>query len=136
MDTSRLLAEYAKNPPNKYEMEDATVVYTERNRMCSETLQVFLRIGSKEIVQDFSFLGDMATFTTGVTSLFGESIVGLDVQVVLDMDISYIKELLECSEIAPNRKYASLFALLATKNAIHTYKQDGIEEDFSDILEK
>ena len=37
-------------------------------------------------------------------------------------------------EVSPRRKRAQVLALLATRNAIHTYLNDGKKDDFSDIL--
>jgi len=135
LDGSALLAGYAKEQTNKYEMENPSVRYVEKNRMCAETLEVFLKIGENNTIEQFSFFGDMAIFTTAVTSLFGESIEGTPIEEVLSYNINYIKSLLGQTEISPQRKYAANFALLATKNALHEYLRDGQSEDFSDVLE-
>lgn len=37
-------------------------------------------------------------------------------------------------QVSPRRKRAQVLALLATRNALHTYLQDGQKDDFSDIL--
>jgi len=37
-------------------------------------------------------------------------------------------------EVSPRRKRAQVLALLATRNAIHSYYNDGKKDDFSDIL--
>lgn len=37
-------------------------------------------------------------------------------------------------EVSPRRKRAQVLALLATRNALHTYLNDGKKDDFSDIL--
>jgi len=37
--------------------------------------------------------------------------------------------------VSPRRKRAQVLALLATRNAIHEYKKDGLKDDFSDVIE-
>jgi len=37
-------------------------------------------------------------------------------------------------EVSPRRRRAQVLALLATRNAIHAYLQDGQKDDFSDIM--
>ena len=37
-------------------------------------------------------------------------------------------------EVSPRRKRAQVLALLATRNALHTYLNDGKKDDFSDVL--
>lgn len=36
--------------------------------------------------------------------------------------------------VSPRRKRAQVLALLATRNALHEYLQDGKKDDFSDVL--
>lgn len=52
---SDLFLEYAKNPPNKGILEDATIRHFEENRSCGDSLEVFLKLDHKGTVLDFSF---------------------------------------------------------------------------------
>jgi hypothetical protein len=36
-------------------------------------------------------------------------------------------------EVSPRRRRASVFALLATRNAVHLYLKDGKEDSFEDV---
>lgn len=38
-------------------------------------------------------------------------------------------------KVSPKRKLAASLALLATRNALHKLRRDGIVDDFSDVLE-
>jgi hypothetical protein len=38
-------------------------------------------------------------------------------------------------EVSPRRKRAASIAILATRNAIHTYLKDGNKDTFDDIIE-
>ncbi|MCK9272517.1 iron-sulfur cluster assembly scaffold protein [Candidatus Gracilibacteria bacterium] len=132
MTNSNLIQEYSKNPPNKFKMEDFTVNHFDESRLCGDTLEVFLKIENNKIL-DFSFIGETSIITTACASIFGESIIGLDISEILKFDFDYIKNLV--GDISPRRKYGATLGILATHNAIHKYLKDGITEDFSDVIE-
>jgi len=46
---------YSKNPPNRFEKSDCTIKHFEENRVCGDSLEVFLDI-EDNIVKDFSFM--------------------------------------------------------------------------------
>jgi NifU-like protein involved in Fe-S cluster formation len=71
--------------------------------------------------------------TTASASIFWESIIGSNISEILEYNIDYIVSLIW--EISPKRKHAATLALLATRNAIHKYLNDGVSDDFSDVLE-
>jgi nitrogen fixation protein NifU and related proteins len=132
VDTNALIIEYSQNPLNKYIMEDATIRYREHNRICADVIEVFLKI-ENNILKDFSFDGYMSIVATACAAITGESLIGQDIRAILGYDDRYIQEIIG-DGISPRRKNASLIGLLAAKNAIHEYLQDGKKEDFSDIM--
>ena len=130
---SETFLEYAKNPPNKGILEGATVRYFEENRNCGDALTVFLKLDDAGTILDFSFEGNTAIVTTACTSIFGESIIGMNISEILTMDEETIREMIGF-QVSSRRKQASVLGLLATRNAIHTYRVDGVVDDFSDVL--
>ncbi len=132
MDTNALIIEYSQNPQNKYIMEDATIRYREHNRVCADVIEVFLKIQDSNLI-DFSFDGYMSIVATACASVTGEALLGQHIDTILTYDENYIQEIIG-DGISPRRKNASLIGLLAVKNAIHEYRNDGIREDFSDIM--
>lgn len=123
---------YSKNPFNKFEMENASVEHYEENELCWDALTIFLKIKDNNI-ENWSFIGDTAIITTACGSIMWESIIGMNINDVLKLEYNYIEELVE-QEISDRRKKASVLALLTTRNAIHKYLKDGIEDDFEDII--
>lgn len=113
-------------------MEDATIRYREHNRICADVIEVFLKIKNNTLI-DYSFDGYMSIVATACASITGESLIEQDINIILGYDECYIQEIIG-DGISPRRKNASLIGLLAVKNAIHEYKQDGTKEDFSDII--
>lgn len=130
---SETFLEYAKNPPNKGILEGATIEHFEENRSCGDALTVFLKLNNAGVVEDFSFEGNTAIVTTACTSIFGESIIGMNISEIVSMNESTVREMIGF-QVSSRRKQASVLGLLATRNAIHTYLGDGIIDDFSDVL--
>lgn len=125
--------EYAKNPPNRGILEGATIRHFEENRNCGDALEVFLQLDESGTILDFSFDGNTAIVTTACTSIFGESIIGMHISEILSMDQKTVREMIGF-DVSSRRKQASVLGLLATRNAIHTYLNDGMVDDFSDVL--
>lgn len=130
---SEIFLEYAKNPPNKGILESATIKHFEENRNCGDALTVYLKLDNTGTILDFSFEGNTAIVTTACTSIFGESILGMNMAEILTMDSETVREMIGF-QVSSRRKQASVLGLLATRNAIHTYLSDGIVDDFSDVL--
>lgn len=130
---SEIFLEYAKNPPNKGILESASIKHFEENRNCGDALTVYLKLDNTGRILDFSFEGNTAIVTTACTSIFGESIIEMNMSEILPMDSEIIREMIGF-QVSSRRKQASILGLLATRNAIHKYLSDGIVDDFSDIL--
>ncbi len=122
---------YSKNHPNKLVLDHFDVEYWEDNRTCWDDLKVYLSINDSKVM-GWSFTWDTAIITTACASIFGESIIWMDIKKVLNLDYNYIVELIE-SEISNRRKNASVLGLLTTRNAIHKYLKDWIIDSFDDI---
>ena len=131
MNSAELIMAYSKDIPNKFIMENPTLRYREVNRVCSDVVEVFLRI-EKDTLQEFSFDGYMSVTATACVAITGELLEWENIDIILTLDETFIHKNIG-TDISPRRRYASLIGLLAIKNAIHQYKADGIVEDFSDI---
>ncbi|MCP4524057.1 MAG: iron-sulfur cluster assembly scaffold protein [Candidatus Gracilibacteria bacterium] len=123
---------YSKTPPNKKQIENFNVKHYEDNNICGDDLEVFLEI-EHGVVQNFGFTGDTAIITTACASIFGESIIGCSVGEVLKMDYKTIEDLIGMS-VSSRRKQASVLGVLTTRNAIHNYLEDGLQDTFDDII--
>ncbi len=132
MSSSDLIIEYSQNPSNKGILENATIRYREHNRVCADVVEVFLVI-EDTLLKQFSFDGYMSIVATACVSITGEILEWWDLDDILKLDESFIHENIG-DDISPRRRFASLIGLLAIKNAIHEYRQDGKKEDFSDIV--
>ncbi|NUJ97355.1 iron-sulfur cluster assembly scaffold protein [Candidatus Gracilibacteria bacterium] len=123
---------YSKTPPNKGILEKYDISYWEENRVCGDDLKVYIKI-QDNIIQDWSFEGDTAIITTACASVFGESILGMNIEEIFTLDYDYIEKLVGM-EISPRRRQASVLGLLSTRNALHKYLNDGQKDDFIDLI--
>ena len=131
MNSAELIMAYSRDVPNKYIMENPTLRYREVNRVCSDVVEVFLRI-ENDILTEFSFDGYMSITATACVAITGELLLEHNIDEILTLNEKFIHENIG-NDISPRRRLASLIGLLAIKNAIHIYKNDSIREDFSDL---
>ncbi len=123
---------YSKTPPNKGILSEYDISFWEENRTCGDDLKVYIKI-EENIIKDWSFEGDTAIITTACASIFGESIIGLKIPEIFEMDYSYIEELIE-APVSDRRKQASVLGLLTTRNALHKYLGDWKKDTFDSLI--
>lgn len=130
-ELSVMIQEYAKNPLCNFTMDNYTVKRHEGNFICWDDITVYLRI-EDNIVREYSFDGNCSTITLAAASLLSEVIIWTSLQEILSWE--YTKMLSLGFEVSPRRKRAAVIALLASRNAIHAYLNDGKEDVFDDVL--
>lgn len=131
-ELSLMLQEYAREPVNYFVMEDATVYFTQPNQLCGDSATVYLKIADGEITQA-SHAWEEAIHTSVAASLLMEELPGTKLATVLTRGYPYMQSL--GFSVSPRRKRAAVTALLATRNAIHQYLEDGKVDTFEDVLE-
>lgn len=132
MSSQDLIIEYSSNPLNKGTLDNATIRYRESNRVCADVVEVSLILENNELRQ-FMFDWYMSIVATACVSITGEMLEWWSCDDILTLDEWFVHEHIG-TDISPRRRFASLIGLLAIKNAIHEYRQDGKKEDFSDIV--
>jgi nitrogen fixation NifU-like protein len=123
---------YAQNPPNKQEIHPCSIKHFESNRLCGDSITVYLEISNNTLVQ-FWFTGETALVTTAAAAMVGEVACWMSLDEILTWKFEQVQEILQI-EISTKRIPASCLWLLALRNAIHQYRNDGIRDDFSDVL--
>lgn len=129
---NEIITYYSKTPFNKFEMENPTISYFEENELCWDALEVYLKI-KDWVIENWSFTWDTAIITTACSGAYGESIIWMNLEEVLQLDYKYIVELI-WEEISDRRKKASVLSIVTTRNAIHKYLEDWIVDDFDDVI--
>ena len=123
---------YSTHPQHHGKIPDANIIYTEHNRVCGDDITVSMLVVG-DVIQKWSFDGNTSMITLACSGLFGDMIQGVDFEILMTWDQDTVIEHTGI-EVSPRRKRAQVLALLATRNAIHTYLNDGKKDDFSDVL--
>jgi hypothetical protein len=71
--------------------------------------------------------------TLACSGLFWDIVQGVDFQTLFSWNQATIIRDTGIT-VSPRRHRAQVLALLATRNAIHSFLQDGKKDDFSDVL--
>ncbi len=128
-----LVTQYYDNPVNKRIMDNATVSRHEWNSVCGDDITVYVKLEDNLII-DRCYDGNTSMITTAASSFFSELIVGKSMQDALV--ITYENTLLpEWFQVTPRRKRAGAIAILATRNALHSYLGDGKIDEWDDVVE-
>ena len=128
---SSLVQAYYQNPINNRKMEDATISRHEGNSLCGDDITVYLKI-ENDIIIDWSYDGMPSMITQAAASFFSELVIGKTLDELLQMNEQTMKD--NDFIVSPRRRRASVTAILATRNAIHHYRDNGKVEVFEDIL--
>ena len=126
------IAYYFKNPFNKFEMDDFDVEHYEDNDTCWDSLIIYLKINDW-IIENWSFTWDTAIITTALASILGEISIWEKLETILTWDYDFMEEQL-WDKVSDRRKKAAVLALLTTRNAIHKYLKDWLEDEFDDLI--
>jgi NifU-like protein involved in Fe-S cluster formation len=127
-----LLKEYSKNPINNFEMDNFTIKYHEGNFICGDDINVFLLIKDNK-VKSFSYTGNLSMVSLASAEFISEIILDIELSEVLKWDYEFIKN--KWINVSNKRKRAAILSLLAARNAIHQYLDDGIVDDFDDLID-
>ena len=127
-----IIKEYSKNPINNIEMDVFSVKYHEWNFICWDDITIFLFI-EKEIVKKCSYIWNLSIVSLASAELISEIIIWMNLKDLFNWDYNFIKD--QGISVSNKRKRAAVLPILAIRNAIHQYLDDGIVDDFDDILE-
>lgn len=127
-----LIQEYSKNPINNFKMQDFTIKQHEGNFICWDDINVYLKI-ENNIVKDYSFDGNCSTITTAAASLLAELVIDKKIEDILSRWYSFLNQ--NWLEVSNKRKRAAVIALLATRNAIHSYLNQEKQDIFDDLID-
>lgn len=130
-ENSLLIQEYYKSNNFSQIMDEFTAMYSLGNAVCGDTIVVYLDIKDQKIAH-YSYAGEPSQITKAAAEFIGEFIVGMEVTDILNLDANWVRS--EGFEVSHRRIRSSISALLATRNAIHTYLNDGIIDEYEDLI--
>ncbi|MCX6824664.1 MAG: iron-sulfur cluster assembly scaffold protein [candidate division SR1 bacterium] len=126
-----LIQEYAKTPLQNFAMKDYTIKQHEGNFICGDDIVVYLVIKDNKVGK-YSFDGNCSNITTAAASFLSEFIISTSIEEILNR--TYQTMVNHGFEVSPRRKRAAVIAILATRNAIHSYIKDNKQDTFDDII--
>lgn len=131
-ESELLIQEYSKNPINNFAMGDSTIKRHEGNFICGDDITVYLKI-ENNVINKYSFDWNCSTITMAAASFLAEFVVGQKIQDVLFWDYEFLSR--NWFEVSNRRKRAAVIGILAIRNAIHNYLNDGLLDDFDDLID-
>lgn len=130
-ESSLLIQEYYKSNRFHREMEEFTVSKKIGNSVCGDTIEVFLKIENDTII-DYVYSGEPSQITKAAAEFFWEYVIGMKLQEILTLDADWVRN--EGFEVSHRRVRSSVSAILATRNAIHDYFNDGVIDEYEDLM--
>ena len=131
-ETNLMIEQYTKNPLQNFELKKYTVKQHEGNFICWDDIIVYLEI-DKNKIKNYSFDGNCSNITTAAASFLSEIIINKTITDVITWN--YKTMLDNWFEVSPRRKRSAVIAILAARNAIHTYRKDEEIDTFDDLID-
>lgn len=128
---NHIVESYIQNPVHNNILQDATIAYHEWNSLCGDDITVYLQI-QENIVTNYGYSGNPSSITKAAASFLWDIIIGEDIHSILYRDIQTVEK--HDFVVSNRRKRAAVIAILAARNAIHTYLHDGKVDTFDTIL--
>lgn len=131
-ESNIMIEQYSKNPLQNFALKEYTIKQHEGNFICWDDIVVYLEI-DKNTIKNYSFDGNCSNITIAAASFLSEIIINKPITQVIERN--YQTMLDNWFEVSPRRKRAAVIAILATRNAIHTYLKDGKTDTFDDLID-
>ena len=131
-ESSLLLQEYYKSNQFFREMKEYTVMKKIGNKICGDTIVVFLQIDNNTIT-DYTYAGEPSQITKAAAEFFGEYVIGMNIEEILTLNADRIRN--EGFIVSPRRVRSTISAILAARNGMHDYLHDGIIDEYEDLID-
>lgn len=119
------ILDHSKHPHHSGKIADASVVHTENNPSCGDTVTLTLRINGERIT-DIGWTGDGCAISQASMSMLSDELIGKSLEDVQKMDPEAIKTLLSVP-VGTRRLKCALLSLHTLKNAIHSYQSKPLQ---------
>ncbi|MEI7579780.1 MAG: iron-sulfur cluster assembly scaffold protein [bacterium] len=115
------LLDHYQNPRNFGKLEQATSVSTNENVSCGDTITVFLKINSKNIVEKMMFDGEGCAVSIASASLLSEYVVGKAIITLKKLTIDDLLKIIG-AELTPSRIKCAALSLSSLQQALNNFR--------------
>jgi len=117
------LLDHYRNPKNKRIIEHADIHRKDSNPLCGDSIEIFIKLGDGNKIEDISFQGSGCVISTVSASLLLDELKGKRLEDVEKMSREDMLKLLGL-ELTPSRVKCAMLALSTIKKGIFDKKSD------------
>lgn len=120
-----LLIEHYKNPQNFGKIEGAEIVKLDKNPLCGDTIEYYLKLGKdKQTITDAKFQGKGCSICMASASMLSEELPHKKITEVQEWGAKFVKDMIQI-KLTPPRLRCAMLSLMAVKKGIIEYQSKG-----------
>lgn len=132
---SELVQHYIQNPIYSSPLDVFSLYQNEGNSICGDEISVYIQLENDDTVLSMGFDGSKSSMITAAAASFlGDLIKWVRIHEILNWNYQTLASY--DFVVSTRRKRAAVLALLAVRNAIHSFMKDGKRDSIDDLIEE